>query len=279
MGLKGSRDQPADLESEREALRRQRVEAANELAALKRTLSERVAEVQRRERELADAQARIEKREQKLDAADARGSRFKAIRLRRGREGESAYQSQADAADVRAAELAEQVAALERREQALDEATKALETRDVAVSQLASGLDQRAAELDEREAALAERESAAEGESVHQTQAPDELARIEAKLTELREAEQAFVRTRHELAARSDALTEQEAALAERERRLAAQETPPPSPDLEILEARIRRLEQTGRGRAAEAQTFSSGLRALQARGLRGNRDPDEPLH
>ncbi len=107
----------------------------------------------------------------------------------------------------------------------------------------------------------------------------DELERIEAKLAELREAEQAFVRTRHELAARSDALTEQEAALAERERALGAKETPPKSPDLEVLEARIRRLEQGGRVRTEEAQTFGAGLRALQQRGLRGNREPDEPLH
>jgi hypothetical protein len=87
------------------------------------------------------------------------------------------------------------------------------------------------------------------------------------------------VRTQHELAARSDAITEQEAALAERERRLAAKEAPPASPDLEILEARIRRLEQGGRLRTEEAQTFSAGLRALRERGLRSNREPDEPLH
>ena len=108
---------------------------------------------------------------------------------------------------------------------------------------------------------------------------PDELERIEAKLAELREAEQAFVRTRHELAERSDALTEQEAALAARERALATKETPPSSPDLEVLEARIRRLEQSGHVRTKEAQTFGAGLRALQERGLRGDRGPDEPLH
>ena len=146
----------------------------------------------------------------------------------------------------------------------------------------------REAELEQRATALTEREHAVEArerESVASTQAPeaapppDELERIEAKLTELREAEKAFLRTQYELAARSDALTEREAALAERERKLAAKEAPPPSPDLELLEARIRRLEQGGQTRAAEAQTFSSGLRALQARGLRGNRGPDEPLH
>ena len=101
---------------------------------------------------------------------------------------------------------------------------------------------------------------------------------IEAKLAELRTAEQAFARTHAELAQRSDALAEQEAALAARERALAAKEGPPAG-NLDALEARIRRLEQSGRKREAEPQTFSAGLRALQERGLRGGRSPDEPLH
>ena len=49
--------------------------------------------------------------------------------------------------------------------------------------------------------------------------------------------------------------------------------------DLEALEARIRRLEQGTRDPEPEPQTFSSGLRALQERGLRSSRPPDEPLH
>ena len=106
----------------------------------------------------------------------------------------------------------------------------------------------------------------------------DELAALEAKLAELRAAEQAFARTHAELAARSDALSEQEAALAARERAVAAKESPA-TPDLEALEARIRRLEQGGRKPSAEPQTFSAGLRALQERGLRSGRSPDEPLH
>ena len=85
MGLKGlldRNDEPSDIESEREALLRQRAEAAAELETLKRTLSERVAAVQQRERELADALARVEKREQKLDTAAERGSRLESVRLR-----------------------------------------------------------------------------------------------------------------------------------------------------------------------------------------------------
>ena len=84
MGLKGMRDrnEPSDIESEREALRRQRAEVAAELETLKRTVSERVVAVQQRERELAEALARVEKREEKLAAAEARGSRFDSVRLK-----------------------------------------------------------------------------------------------------------------------------------------------------------------------------------------------------
>src|SRR6478735_2636561 len=85
MGLKGPsdrKDEPFDVESEREALRRQRVEGANELESLKRALSERVSQVQQRERELAAALARVEKREQKLEATEERGSRLDSVRLR-----------------------------------------------------------------------------------------------------------------------------------------------------------------------------------------------------
>ena len=96
----------------------------------------------------------------------------------------------------------------------------------------------------------------------------DELAAIEAKLAELRAAEQAFARTHAELAARSDALSERRrrwppaSARSPRRRRRRA-------PELEALEARIRRLEQGGRKPSREPQTFSAGLRALQERGLR----------
>lgn len=320
MGLKGARDREdelSDVESEREALRRQRLEAANELALLKRDLSERVAQVQLRERELADALARVEKREQKLDAADERGSRLDSVRLRlaeakaarttlderraeldaRERElaaREAALEMGTDTATAAVApptpepvvsdELDARAASLDAREAELAEGTSALAERQAALDARAAELDARAAELDAREQAVHEAElepPAVPEEVVEHEPAPgsDELGRIEAKLAELREAEQAFVRTQHELAARSDALAEQEAALAERERALAARETPAPSPDLELLEARISRLEQGGRARPEEAQTFSAGLRALQQRGLRGNHEPDEPLH
>jgi hypothetical protein len=53
----------------------------------------------------------------------------------------------------------------------------------------------------------------------------------------------------------------------------------PPVDDLGALEARIRRLEQGGRKREAEPQTFSSGLRALQERSLRGGQPRDQSLY
>ena len=119
MGLRGSRDHKdelSDVESEREALRRQRLEAANELATLKQALSERVSQVQQRERELADALARVEKREQKLDATEERGSRLDSVRLRI-----------AEAKEARAA-LDERRAELDERERRLAAREAALET-------------------------------------------------------------------------------------------------------------------------------------------------------
>ena len=86
MGLKGPRepkDEHSDVESEREALRRQRVEAANELASLKQTLSERVSQVQQRERELADALASLLIGEGELQAAEPLVERSLALRLTR----------------------------------------------------------------------------------------------------------------------------------------------------------------------------------------------------
>ena len=78
MGLKGlfGSQGDSDIESEREALRRQRYEAAAELEHLKRTLSERVAHVQMRERELDQALERVGKQEA------GGGARLAAVRAR-----------------------------------------------------------------------------------------------------------------------------------------------------------------------------------------------------
>ena len=116
MGLKGMRDRndPSDIESEREALRRQRAEVATELETLKRTVSERVVALQQRERELAEALTRVEKREQKLAAAEDRNSRLDSVRLRLA----EAKHTRA-ALDARAIELDQREAAVAAKEQAI----------------------------------------------------------------------------------------------------------------------------------------------------------------
>lgn len=290
MGLKGLRnqsDEPADLESEREALRRQRAEAAAELERLKRALAERVAQVQVRERDLADALARIEKREQKLASAEEKHTRLAAARLRLAEAKEAARTVKLPPVD--ASVESTQAAAAAEESARLAEQAQELDGRESALAEREAELAARRTELDAREQTVAEREA-----SVESTQSPDpepapepepepvaasaeELERIEAKLAELREAERAFARTQAELATRSDALAVREELVAAREQAVAAAESPTGT-DLAELEARIRRLEQE-RGQAVEAPTFSGGLRALQERGLRGSSIPDEPLH
>ncbi|MEO5575314.1 MAG: hypothetical protein ABIR67_02915 [Gaiellaceae bacterium] len=292
-GLRGRNEDPSDVESERDALRRQRVEAAAELGVLKQTLSERVAQVQQRERELADALARVEKREQKLDAAATRGSRLDAVRLRlaeakqsRATPADSVDSARVDSTQAPApaaapVELDARTLQLDVRETELADEAKALAERESELETRKTELEARAAELTEHERSIEtrEEESVDSPQSPEAARDPDEFVQIEEKLAELGDAEQAFARTQHELAARSEALAEREAELTARERALAEREAPEPTPDLEALESRIRRLEQGGRGRPAEQPTFSAGLRTLETRGLRGGRDPDEPLH
>jgi len=77
----GQGDEHSDLELEREALRRQRLEASRELETLKLTLAERVADVQARERELEQTLARVERREQEQEATGSRKQRLEAVRI------------------------------------------------------------------------------------------------------------------------------------------------------------------------------------------------------
>jgi hypothetical protein len=173
MGLKGrGRDESSDIESEREALRRQRLEAAAELASLKQALSERVARVQERERELTDALARVEKREQKLDAAEERGSRFDSVRLR-------------------LAEAKEGRTSLEERKKQLDEREQALAARESALAAGAptppspvdegreQALAERDADLERRQVDIAEREAAAERQRAELEQGQTERLRLD----------------------------------------------------------------------------------------------------
>ena len=88
-----------------------------------------------------------------------------------------------------------------------------------------------------------------------------------SRLAELEAAELQFVKTHAELAARSERLAEREQELAARERALPggkASDTHGRRPvDIEAIEARLRRLEQSGAARGRTS--FSAGLRALAA--------------
>ena len=232
-------DDGGDVESEREALRRQRLEAGEELERLKRELAQRVAGVQAKERELEHQLAQV---------------------------GHVPTEPPAERAPVPHDERAAELDAL--REQ--------LEAREAAVSERELAVVTRESELEGREAAAVDLPVPPEPEPAPEPTA-DELARIETQLAELHEAEQQFTRTHAELAARSDALAEREAALAARERAVSSREAPP-APELEELEARIRRLERSKAG-TGTTQTFSSGLRSLEQRGVRRGGSPNEPLH
>lgn len=359
-GLPDRQNEASDVESERLALQRRRLEGAAEIESIKATLTDRVAHVQERERELEQALARVQKREQALDAA--KGPRLKAMgawlaETQSGRAGRSDEKERATLEDLRS-ELAEVRETLAAREQALaraqertpgegtleggalgpepfdpqsaraeeldartlelDERATELDEREarlgraeterhlengsttppagdsqerelaaggVALETAESGLAERdreqlrrAEELDALERALADRDAALSEQERARAGEHDDAERAEARLDELRSAELAFVRTRAELAARSDALAEHELQLAMRERALIARETPPTA-ELDALEARIRRLEQSGRGRRETTQTFSAGMRALQDRGQRAPAERSGTLH
>lgn len=251
MGLRGlfERKDDSDLESEREALRRQRAEAAQELAGLKRTLAERVAAVQQRERELAAATARVERMERKLE------KRRGLLRLKPA----EAKQDEPANLDVKV-------------DAKLDALRAELAAREDAISAREATLAEKEAEL-ERHARESPEEVFELPEQVFELPPPehddDESEAIAALLAELHEAEEAFARTHAELARRSDELAEREAAVAARERTFTVQPVPD-AEEIEALEARIRLLERDGgRKRKAEPPSFSAGLRALEERGLR----------
>ena len=99
---------------------------------------------------------------------------------------------------------------------------------------------------------------------------PDEarLAKIEARLDELRAAEEAFLRTRRDLAEHSDAITAREQLIAQRERELDEREDGWGGAELRDLESRLRRLEAQ-RPAGGQTGTFSGGFRKLEQEGTR----------
>ena len=94
------------------------------------------------------------------------------------------------------------------------------------------------------------------------------LAEIEARLDELRAAEEAFLRTRRELADHSDAIAAREQLLAQRERELDEREDGWGGLDMQELESRLRRLE-TQRSAIEQTRSFSGGFRKLEQDGTR----------
>lgn len=187
-------------------------------------------------------------------------------------------------------ELSDRVRAVQERERelsyALDEAGGP-RPGGTPLPPVAATLDPgRATELERRERALAEREqalTAREGElerraeQIAATPPPDpdaeKLAKIEARLVELREAEKLFVRTREEVAARSEAVAARERLVSQRERELDDREDGKGSWDgtgLSEMEARLRRLEEQQPGE--QTLGFAGGLRKLE----QGTRNPRE---
>ena len=243
------------LEDERDALRRQRAEGVAEIERMKRMLAERVEFVRMRERELEAALGR---------AGTGAQSGFRLPQPRRADQGVA---QQRQALDARAAELARRETELAAREQAFAEATPPVTPESLA----------------ERERLVSEREAELE-QRFDEFQAQDPVereTRIDARLAELKAAELEFVKTHAELAARSDRLAEREQELSARERALPGGNGNATTDglsivDVEAIEARLRRLEQSGGRRGT---SFSSGLRAMQERGARRRSEPEAPLH
>jgi hypothetical protein len=264
VALLGRRDGKAgpSVEDERDALRRQRLEAARELDALKAQLAERVAAVQMRERELEQALAKAGT----IPARPAAGPPAPPVLPRVELPPDPALAARTSALEQRERELAKREARLVEREERLAEREPQGEVGDPDES-----LELRARELDQTERALAER--AQELDTRAQARDPDEetLRHVEKRLAELKEAERIFLRTQQELADRSEAVAARERLVAEREREVDEREDGWQVGDLAELERRLRRLEQ---GAGEVTQTFSGGLARLRKQGARG---PSEP--
>lgn len=238
---------------EREAL----VEQRAALESLKQQLTERVAAVREREDELRGAIAKVTAGKETSVVLPAR------------------VDPDAGRLAARTAALAERERTLAAREAALAAAPPAAlgvdasANGDERLAERSAELEARSRELDTRLAQLEARERAVE-ERERIPPDPDaaRLAEIETRLDELREAEEAFLRTRRELADRSDAVDARERLVSQRERELAEREDGWGTDDMRELETRLRKLE-TQRSSAEQTKSFSGGFRKLEQEGTR----------
>jgi hypothetical protein len=180
-------------------------------------------------------------------------------------------------------ELAERVQAVQERERELNRALGDAggprpEPPTLPAPVLADDTATRDLETERRERAVIEREQAVaarerdlalRAEQLPSTSTPvadpERLAQIEARLAELRDAESLFLRTRDEVAGRSEAVAARERLVAQRERELDDREDGKgewAGPELSEMEARLRRLEQKQPGERTLG--FSGGLRKLE---------------
>ena len=240
-----------------------RADSDDPVAQERQALAEQHAALESLKRQLAERVAAVKEREEELRAAIAR--------VAAGKEPAVALPPQVDPNSdrlaTRAAALAERERAVAAREAAL--ASGGGPNGDAALAEQSAMLDARARALDSRLAELDARESAVE-ERERIPRDPDavRLAAIAARPDELRAVEEAFLRTRRELADHSDAIAAREQLLAQRERELDEREDGWGGPDVRELESRLRRLE-TQRTALEQTRSFSGGFRKLEQDGTR----------
>lgn len=229
------RAEPTTIEDERDALRAQHAA----LEDLKRQLAERIGAVREREVELHHALADVDPSAPRPAAPVVSPPAPAVARDPEADTGEDALEAA-------------------RREQDLA-------GREQAIAEREAALAARARELE------AERARAAEVVAAASTADPDEarLAQIESRLAELRDAEKLFLRTRNELAARSEAVAARERLVSQRERELDEREDAGGGDsiagrELSEMEARLRRLEQGQQDPREQTLGFSGGLKKLE---------------
>jgi uncharacterized protein (DUF3084 family) len=245
-----------------------RAESEDPVGQERQALADQRAELERLKRQLAERIEAVRQREDELRAAIARVAAGKPASVALP----PRVDPETDRLAARAAALSERERALAAREAkvgalALHGLGDLSTNGDALLQARAAELEERARALDARERALEERERVAADPTAAR------LAEIDARLDELRVAEEAFLRTRRELADHSDAIEAREQLLAQRERELDEREDGWGGPDMHALEARLRRLE-TQRSVADQTRSFSGGFRRLQQEGTR-NRTPD----